>query len=248
MELGAAGVSQGMQSNAADAASFAAAHVTDVDATTSQVSCCRPEVRYFASDGPDDGSTGVSRCTPGEGDHRGEHRRVRASPTPAGSNPGYPAGSAMLARDHPESGIRVDPTNPGHLIGSVKWFVSAEGYNHLLGFYESFNGGKTWTVAGASPVMKAGPTTPTRSARLTGFGNDYAFILPYQFFCNPDGSPPLQHRHAAGAEPGTAGPGDGDGGPPARRPRRRTGSPPAPAIPTSWPPTTAWGTNRISSG
>ncbi len=41
---------------------------------------------------------------------------------------------------------------PGrHLIGQSKWFVSAEGYNHLLGFYESWDGGATWPVQGHVP-------------------------------------------------------------------------------------------------
>ena len=48
----------------------------------------------------------------------------------------------MLVNNHSESDIQVDPTNPNHLIGSTKWFASAEGYNHILGFYESFDGGK----------------------------------------------------------------------------------------------------------
>jgi len=43
--------------------------------------------------------------------------------------------------------LSVDPTNPNHLIGTSKWAVSAEGYNHLLGFYESWDGGQTWPTA-----------------------------------------------------------------------------------------------------
>jgi hypothetical protein len=40
-------------------------------------------------------------------------------PTQAGSNPGYPATGPMLVKDYSESDIRVDPTNPKHLIGST---------------------------------------------------------------------------------------------------------------------------------
>jgi len=40
----------------------------------------------------------------------------------------------MLVKDHSKSGIRVDPANPEHLIGSVKRLASAEGYHHVLGF------------------------------------------------------------------------------------------------------------------
>ena len=57
-------VPQGTQSNASYAASFAAAQVMNTDATSGQVSCYRPEVPYFASDGPNDGYTGMSACPP----------------------------------------------------------------------------------------------------------------------------------------------------------------------------------------
>src|SRR5207253_10846977 len=43
---------------------------------------------------------------------------------------------SLLVKDHSESDIRVDPKDPNHLIGQSKWIVNAEGYNHLLGFYE----------------------------------------------------------------------------------------------------------------
>ncbi len=84
-----------------------------------------------------------------------------------GGNPGFPAAGPMLVKDHSESGIRVDPATPEHLIGSVKWLASAEGYHHVPGFDESFNGGKTWAT-GHIPGYEGGPTTPTRSPRLTG--------------------------------------------------------------------------------
>jgi len=61
----------------------------------------------------------------------------------------------------------VDPTNPNHLIGQTKWFVSAEGYNHLLGFYESFDGGKSWSVQGHVPGFEGSPTTPILSELST---------------------------------------------------------------------------------
>jgi hypothetical protein len=185
---GAAGVPQGTQSNAAYAASFAAAHVTNVDATTSQVSCYRPEVPYFVSDGPNDGYTGMSRCKPGEATTGENTGAPGPYPTQVGSNPGYPAGSPMLVKDHSESDIRVDPTDPEHLIGSVKWFVSAEGYNHLLGFYESFNGGKTWTVSGHIPGYEGWTDNTDPVGAFDTFGNYYEFVLPYQFFYNPDGT------------------------------------------------------------
>ncbi len=176
------------QTNASYAASYAAGSVTNTSATSGQVSCYRPEVPYFVSNGPNDGYTGMSPC-PGSGATTGEDTGAAAPyPTQVGSNPGYPAASPMLAKDYSESDIRVDPTNPMHLIGSSKWFVSAEGYNHLLGFYESFDGGKTWTHAGHIPGYEGWTDNTDPVGAFDGFGNYYEFILPYQFYYNSDGS------------------------------------------------------------
>ena len=108
-------------------------------------------------------------------------------PTQAGSNPGFPATGPMLVKDHSESDIRVDPTNPKHLIGSVKWFVSAEGYNHLTGFFESFDGGKTWST-GHIPGYEGWTDNTDPVGAFDGFGNYYEFTLPYEFYYNADGT------------------------------------------------------------
>ncbi|HYK98038.1 MAG TPA: hypothetical protein VEU77_06560, partial [Candidatus Acidoferrales bacterium] len=123
---GVAPIPQGTQNDADYAASYATHGVTNVSATTQRTSCYRPEDPYFTSDGPNDGYTGMSVCP---GASTGEALGPYA--TQAGSNPGYPAAAPMLAKDHSESDIRVDPTNAAHLIGQSKWFVSAEGYDHL---------------------------------------------------------------------------------------------------------------------
>lgn len=184
---GGGDVPQGLQTNAAYAASFAAYGVTNVDATSGQVSCYRPEDPYFANDGPNDGYTGMSSC-PSSGATTGEDTGASGPyPTQTGSNPGYPAAGPMLVKDHSESDIRVDPTNPEHLIGSVKWFASAEGYNHVLGFYESFNGGKTWAT-GHIPGYEGWTDNTDPVGAFDEFGNYYEFILPYQFFYNADGT------------------------------------------------------------
>ncbi len=177
---------QGTQTDTSYANSFAAAHATNVDATSGQVSCYRPEVPYFTNNGPNDGYTGMSACP---GATTGEDTGA-AGPyaTQIGSNPGYPAANPMLVKDHSESDIRVDPTNSMHLIGSVKWIVSAEGYNHLLGFYESFDGGQTWTHAGHIPGYEGWTDNTDPVGAFDGFGNYYEFILPYQFYYNADGT------------------------------------------------------------
>jgi hypothetical protein len=184
-------VPQGTQSDASYAASFTAAKVTNADATSGQVSCYRPEDPYFASDGPNDGYTGMSPC-PASGATTGENTGAAAPyPTQAGSNPGFPAAGPMLVKDHSESDIRVDPTNPRHLIGSVKWFASAEGYNHLTGFFESFDGGKTWST-GHIPGYEGWTDNTDPVGAFDGFGNYYEFTLPYQFFYNADGTHDLK--------------------------------------------------------
>jgi len=182
---GVGNVPQGTQSDANYAAS--AAGVTNVDATSGQVSCYRPEDPYFVSDGPNDGYTGMSPC-PAGGATTGENTGASGPyPTQVGSNPGFPATGPMLVKDHSESDIQADPTNPNHLIGSVKWVTSAEGYNHLLGFYESFNGGQTWAT-GHIPGYEGWTDNTDPVGAFDAFGNYYEFVLAYQFFYNSDGT------------------------------------------------------------
>src|SRR4029450_6100149 len=127
---------QGTQPAAAFAASYAQRAVTSVAATTQRVSCYSPSLFYpgslTPSQGyPDGGSTACNdAATTGEN---------------VGPYPGQTIVNAPLrAKDFSESDLHVDPTNPRHLIGIVKWFVNGEGYNHLTGFYESFDGGAAW--------------------------------------------------------------------------------------------------------
>ena len=147
---------QGYQSDAAFAASAAAKGVVSVSATTQRVSCYAPETLYLAGLLPADGyrDGGGSPCAGAAttGEDLGPY------PTQDVANP------ALRVKDHSESDLRIDPTNPSHLIGQSKWAVNAEGYNHLLGFYESFDGGATWPVQGHVPGYEGGPTTPIRSA------------------------------------------------------------------------------------
>ena len=188
-----AGPAPATQTDASYAASFAANHVTNVDATGSAVSCYRPEVPYDVSDGPANGYSGMSPCP---GATTGEDTGAAGPyPTQAGSNPGYPAPGPMLVKSRSESDLRVDPTNRAHLIGSSKWFVSAEGYNHLLGFYESFDGGRTWPVSGHIPGYEGWTDNTDPVGAFDGYGNYYALNLPYQFFYNRDGT----HNFTVGA-------------------------------------------------
>src|SRR5215468_5339021 len=179
---GVGNVPQGTQSNAAYANSFAAAGVKNVFVTNQKVSCYTPEDPYFTVD-PAEGYSGMSPC-PGAttGENTGPY------PIQAGSNPGFPAKTAMLVKDHSESDIRVDPTNHMHLIGSSKWAVSAEGYNHLLGFYESFDGGKTWPTQGHIPGYEGWTDNTDPVGAFDPWGNYYSLVLAYNFYYSSSGT------------------------------------------------------------
>ena len=177
-------VPQGLPADTTYAASVR--HVTNVFATTQQVSCYRPEVAAPWNLAPSLGYSGESPCP---GATTGEDTGAAAPyATQVGSNPGYPMSAPQLVKDHSESDIRVDPTNPRHLIGTSKWFVSAEGYNHLLGFFESFDGGKTWSVQGHIPGYEGWTDNTDPVGAFDTYGNYYFFDLGYQFFYNKDGS------------------------------------------------------------
>ncbi|HEX6500416.1 MAG TPA: sialidase family protein [Micromonosporaceae bacterium] len=178
-------VPQGTQSDASYANSYATYAVTNVDATGAATSCYRPEVEYDVSDGPNDGYSGMSDCP---GATTGEDTGASGPyPTQIGSNPGYPASGPKLVKEHSESDLRIDPTNPKHLIGSSKWVVSAEGYNHLLGFYESFDGGQTWPVQGHIPGYEGWTDNTDPVGAFDTYGNYYSLVLPYQFVYTADG-------------------------------------------------------------
>jgi hypothetical protein len=178
---GIGNVPQGSQSDRSYANSATTYGVRNVLATTQRTSCYTPEVPYFTSLAPVNGYDGMTTCTRADtGEALGPY------PTQRGSNPGYPATSPMLVKDRSESDIRVDPTNPNHLIGQSKWFVSGEGYNHLLGFYESFDGGITWPVQGHVPGYEGWTDNTDPVGAFDRFGNFYSLVLPYQFFYDND--------------------------------------------------------------
>ncbi len=178
-------VPQGPQDDTVYANSAALHNVTNVFVTSKQTSCYRPEVPYFGTLAPANGYTGMTACS---GATTGEDIGATPYPSQVGSNPGFPPTTPMVVKDHSESDIRVDPTNPLHLIGSSKWAVSAEGYNHLLGFYESFDGGVTWPVQGHIPGYEGWTDNTDPVGAFDSFGNYYSLILPYEFYYNANGS------------------------------------------------------------
>ena len=195
VDPGIGNVPQGTQSNRAYSGSFAANGVANVAVTSQQVSCFRPEVPFAVSNGPNDGYTGEVPC-PGATTHE-DTGAAGPYPTQVGSQPGYPAVEPKLVTDHSESDIRVDPLNPKHLIGSSKWFASPEGYNHVLGFYESFDGGKTWPTMGHVPGYEGFTDNTDPVGAFDAFGNYYQALLPYQFFYDSTG----HKKYEVGNEP-----------------------------------------------
>src|SRR5215472_8106139 len=185
-DAGVGNVPQGTQTDVSYAQSVQQLGVSNVFATTERVSCYRPEVSAAAFDnGPNDGYSGETACP---GATTGEDTGAAAPyATQQGSNPGNPMGGPQLVKDRSESDIRVDPTNPLHLIGSSKWFVSPEGYNHLLGFFESFDGGRTWPMQGHIPGYEGWTDNTDPVGAFDSFGNYYEFILAYQFFYDSNG-------------------------------------------------------------
>jgi hypothetical protein len=174
----AAAPPQGYQSAAAFARSFATRHVTSVAATAQKISCYAPEVLVLpglppAEGFPQGGGTPCPGATTGESIGPYATQDVRAP--------------ALLVKDHSESDLRIDPTNPRHLIGISKWFVNSEGYNHLTGFFESFDGGRTWPQQGHVPGYEGWTDNSDPVGAFDPWGNYYAVLLPYMFDYTPEG-------------------------------------------------------------
>jgi hypothetical protein len=174
---------QGYQSDATFAASYATHAVTNVSATTQKTSCYKPEVAYFgqlpATAGyPGGGSTTCPPAVPTTGEDPGPYDTQDAA---GAANPD------LLVKDHSESDIRVDPNNPQHLIGQSKWFVNAEGYNHLLGFYESTDGGATWPIQGHVPGYEGWTDNTDPVGAFDPWSNFYSLVLAYNFYYDKNG-------------------------------------------------------------
>ena len=143
------------------------------------MSCYAPEVLYptalTATDGyPGGGETSCPGATTGE--------QTTGFATQDVANP------PMLVKDHSESDLRVDPSNTNHVIGTSKWFVSAEGYNHLLGFYESFDGGQSWPVQGHVPGYEGWTDNTDPVGAFDPWSNFYSLVLGYNFYYDKSGA------------------------------------------------------------
>jgi hypothetical protein len=174
----AAAPPQGYQAATAFARSYSARGVTSVTATTQRISCYAPEVLVLTGLAPSQGFP-QGGGTPCPGATTGENIGPYATQDVKGP--------ALLVKDHSESDLRVDPTNARHLIGISKWFVNAEGYNHLTGFFESFDGGRTWPLQGHVPGYEGWTDNADPVGAFDPWGNYYAVLLPYMFDYTPEG-------------------------------------------------------------
>jgi hypothetical protein len=183
---------QGFQPDTAFAASYAQRVVSSVPATIQRVSCYAPEVFYqpglTPSLGYPDGGSTLCAGAATTGEDVGPYPSQEVSNQP------------LRAKDFSESDLRVDPTNPRHLIGVSKWIVNGEGYNHLTGFFESFDGGLTWPQQGHIPGYEGWTDNSDPVGAFDPWGNYYAVVLPYMFsylstgqhfFLSPDVNPSL---------------------------------------------------------
>ena len=181
----AAAPTQGYQSDSAFAGSYAARGVTSAAATAERVSCYAPEVVVLLGLAQEQGFP-EGGGTPCPGTTTGEN--IGPYPTQDSKPP------ALLVKDHSESDLRVDPTNARHLIGISKWFVNAEGYNHLTGFFESFDGGATWPQQGHVPGYEGWTDNSDPAGAFDPWGNYYAVLLPYMFDYDSTGRHNLSTR------------------------------------------------------
>jgi hypothetical protein len=188
----AAAPPQGVQANATFAASYAQRGVTSVAATTQRVSCYAPEVYYTGSLAPSqgypDGGSTLCNGAATTGEDIGPFASQDVSNPP------------LRAKDFSESDLHVDPTNAQHLIGISKWTVNSEGYNHLTGFFESFDAGATWPQLGHIPGYEGWTDNSDPVGAFDPWGNFYAVVFPYEFsyissgqhfFLSPDVNPSL---------------------------------------------------------
>ena len=164
---------QGYQSDAAFAASAAAKGVVNVSATTQRVSCYAPETLYLDALLPADGYLdGGGRRAPAP------PRRARTSGrTHAGRRQPRAARQGPLGIGHARRPHQSQSPDRAEQVG-----VNAEGYNHLLGFYESFDGGATWPVQGHVPGYEGWTDNTDPVGAFDPWGNFYSLVLPYQFY------------------------------------------------------------------
>ena len=95
---------------------------------------------------------------------------------------------STFGNDRSESDLQVDPTNPNHLVGLSKIFWSPQDYVFDLEWYDSEDGGRTWTMGllpGYAGLGWTSTTDPTLA--FDSQGNLYTLVLAFNFVIEPSG-------------------------------------------------------------
>jgi hypothetical protein len=93
---------------------------------------------------------------------------------------------STFANDKSESDLAVDPTNRNHIVGMSKAFFSPKDYLFELIWYDSTDGGRTWT-SGILPGYEDWMDTTDPVVAFDSEGNLYALVLPFNFVIEPSG-------------------------------------------------------------
>ncbi len=94
---------------------------------------------------------------------------------------------SQWSNDKSESDLAVDPTNSQHIVGMSKFFFSPKDYLFRLGWYDSTDGGKTWT-SGLLPGYDDWMDTTDPTIAFDSKGNLYALVLPFNFVIEHSGN------------------------------------------------------------
>lgn len=96
---------------------------------------------------------------------------------------------STTGNDKSESDLQVDPTNPKHLVGLSKVFWSPKDYVFNLEWYDSEDGGQTWTMGLLNdPEYQKWTATTDPTLAFDSQGNLYALVLAFNFVIEPNGS------------------------------------------------------------
>jgi hypothetical protein len=93
---------------------------------------------------------------------------------------------STIGNDKSESDLAIDPTNPDHLVGLSKVFWSPHDYVFNLEWFDSEDGGKTWTM-GLLPGYDQWTSTTDPTLAFDSRGNLYALVLAFNFVVEKPG-------------------------------------------------------------
>ena len=78
---------------------------------------------------------------------------------------------------HSEPMLAENPKNPLNLVGGSKFFTDPTHYKFQIGYFDSFDGGCTWTDGGVLPGFEKNETTSDISFAFDNHNDVYAAVL-----------------------------------------------------------------------